>query len=123
MSSENNVSNLLKNTPPLTFEDLKDFKSKYERAFARLLLLKGLLVWKEPRIKGGSKPDFLVVNPKSSTRQPRLVEITQSNRKKALINKKKQITNMRKSGLPWMLLTRENLLKVAAANPVYRRGL
>lgn len=101
MSPENNVSNLLKNTPPLTFGDLKNFRSKYERAFAQLLLLRGLWVWREPR----------------------LVEITQSKKEKALRNKKKQITNMRKSGLPWMLLTKENLSKIAAANPIYRRSL
>jgi len=123
MSPENNVTYLLEHVPPLTLQDLKkDFGNRFEIAFARLFLLYGYFVWRAP-IVNGSRPDFLVVNPRGATGQPRLVEVTQLTKKEALEKKQKQIKNMKDSGLPWTLLTKENLLKVAAANPIYRRGL
>ena len=79
-----------------------------EMEFAKLLLHKNMVVYREPKIEScNSIPDFSVYNPR--TCNGKLVEITLSSIDKAGFRKEKQIKNLKSCGIPFVVLYGENM--------------
>lgn len=104
---------------PLTSEDIWTDRTNMnpsECCFAEVLLLRNIIVFREPKIKKiPSVFDFFVYNPFSNNGGT-LVEITTSRRKRLSPQKKKQIARLQlveeRYGISGVVLYRENLQNI-----------
>lgn len=82
-----------------------------EKQFAKLLLSRDLLVYREPKIEFCDRiPDFFVYNPR--TYNGKLVEITLSKSETSDKRKRRQIHNLELCGIPFVILFREHMEKI-----------
>lgn len=115
------IENLTVKYPNLYLDDPitsgSDDMHTYEAKFLDLLLERELVVFREPLIEGvDCMPDFFVYNPKSGT--GKLVEITLMKKngngtdRRTKQRKERQQDNIAQSGIPYVILHREELEKV-----------
>lgn len=89
----------------------KSTMNSNERQFAKLLLSKDMVVYREPRIQlCDSVPDFFVYNPR--TFNGKLVEITLSPMRTNDDRKRRQIRNLELCGIPFVVLFREHMQNI-----------
>lgn len=82
-----------------------------EKQFAKLLLSRDMIVYREPRIElCDSIPDFFVYNPR--TTNGKLVEITLSKMETGDKRKRRQIRNLELCGIPFVILFREQMERI-----------
>ena len=82
--------------------------NKNEREFARLLIRRNFLVYREPEIRDCNRiPDFFVLNPRSGV--GKLVEITLFFSDSIDNRKRQQIAELESCGIPFVVLYREQM--------------
>ncbi|OGC36422.1 hypothetical protein A2369_01400 [candidate division WS6 bacterium RIFOXYB1_FULL_33_15] len=106
-------------SPPLLPEEVESYvrgMNSYEREFVKILQNRGLIVFREPELCDyDCKPDFFVYNPYID--QGKIVEVTLLNKeftssncdRKTKERKIRQFKRMEASGIPFVVMYRENL--------------